>query len=113
MGVLKIFEKAGKGILKGLDTADKVISHPAVMPLTMFVPWGWARTALTAVRRVNQLADELRKSTGQEMDDETKRAEFANVFRGEFPEASDGDIQALAAMFAKVEKGEVQENKDA
>jgi hypothetical protein len=109
MGVLKIFEKVGKGILKGLDAADKVASHPALIPLTMLIPWGWARTALYAVRRVNKLAKEYNDKTGLEMDDDAKLYEFADIFRGEYPEASDGDIATLAAMFVKVEKGEVLE----
>ena len=106
MGILSVLKKVGSTSLDVLDVADDVLSHPAVMPLTLAVPWGWALTGMKVVRKVNGIAQDLRDKHDVEMPDEDKRREFAEMFRKAHPEATDSDISALAALLVKVQKGE-------
>ncbi len=109
MSIGGFFKTIGKGALKGLDAVDKVVSHPAIMPFTMLIPWGQAKLALTLVRRINVIADEIMDETGQSLSNEARKAEFAKDFRKVYPAASDSEIDMLAAAFASVEKGRVKE----
>lgn len=111
MGLIKVLNKIKDGTLKGLEVADGVLSHPAVEPFTMLVPYGWARAALKSVRHVNGIAKAIKDETGEDMPEESKRSAFAGEFRKEFPEASAGDINALAALMVKVDKGAIEEEK--
>ena len=113
MSIGGFLKKIGKGALKGLDAADKVASHPVVVPFTMMIPWGQARLALSLVRRVNTIADEIMDEIGQPLSNEARKAEFAKDFRKEYPDATDSEIDMLAAAFANVEKGRVEEEDGA
>ena len=85
MGILKVLKKAGNITLDGIDVPGDVLAHPAVMPLSMMLPCGWARTALLIVRKVTLIADEIQGETGYQMTDEQKRKGFAKLFREKFP----------------------------
>lgn len=112
MGVLKVLKTIGKGTIKGLDLAGDVLGHPAVIPLTMLVPLGWAQAAMLAIRRIDKLADEIRATSNREMSDEEKRMAFSEEFRAVYPEASDNDLNALGSLLLKFERGETEEKKD-
>ena len=110
MGIGGFLKKIGKGALKGLDVADKVASHPAIVPFTMMIPWGQAKLALTLVRRGNTIRREIFEDTGEELSDEAMKDMLAKDFRKEYPEATDSEIDMLAAAFANVAKGGVEED---
>ena len=109
MGIGGFAKKIGKGFLKGVDAVDKVASHPAVVPFTLMLPWGQAKLALTLVQRGNALRRELFEDDGVQLSDEAIKSVFAEDFRKEYPDATDSEIDMLAAAFANVEKGRVVE----
>ena len=113
-GVMKriggFLKKIGKDALKGLDVADKVASHPMVVPFTMMIPYGQARFALSLVRRGNAFRREVFDDVGQKLGDGVMKDMFAEDFRKEYPDATDSEIDMLAAAFANVEKGRVEED---
>ncbi len=109
MGIGGFLKKIGKGFLKGIDTVDKVASHPIIVPFTMMIPWGQAKLALTLVQRGNALRREIFEDTDEQLSDEAMKDMFAKDFRKEYPEATDSEIDMLAAAFANVEKGRVAE----
>lgn len=104
--------KVGRGALKVIDVAGDVANHPAVAALTVFVPYAWIPKALTAVRRVNKIADDLRDEFGTEMSDEQKKQAFAEMIRKDHPEATDSDIDLLAVAMVKFEKGDTTDGED-
>ena len=113
MGIGSFAKKIGKGFLKGVDTVDKVASHPMVVPFTMMLPWGQAKLALTLVQRGNALRREIFEDTGQRLGGGALKTVFAEDFRKEYPDATDSEIDMLAAAFANVEKGRVEEEDGA
>lgn len=111
MGIGSFAKKIGKGFLKGVDAVDKVASHPLIVPFTMMIPYGQARLALILVQRGNALRREIFDDTGQQLSNEAIKDAFAKDFRKEYPDASDSEIDMLAAAFANVEKGKVEEEE--
>ena len=112
MGIGSFAKKIGKGFLKGVDAVDKIASHPVVVPFTMMIPWGQAKLALTLVQRGNALRREIFEDHGEQLSDEAIKAVFAKDFRKDYPEATDSEIDMLAAAFANIEKGRVEEEDD-
>lgn len=113
MGIGGFVKKIGKGFLKGVDAVDKVASHPMVVPFTMMIPYGQARLALTLAQRCNALRRQVFDDTGQRVGDGAMNTMFAEDFRKEYPDATNSEIDMLAAAFANVEKGRVEEEDDA
>ncbi len=110
-GIGKGFVAAGKGVAKGVDVADDALDHPAAKPaqvaLSLFVPAAWVGYGIGVVRSVKATADEIRDTPDiPDMTDEDKRALFAEKFREQYPEASDGDVATLASVLVKLEKQE-------
>lgn len=112
MGLKGFFVKIGKGGLKAIKVANKVTSHPLFVPVTMMIPIKQAQLALTVVQRVNGIAADLRDEHGEEMSDADRKAAFVADLRKEYPDASDSELDMLAAAFANIEKGKVEEEED-
>jgi len=100
MGILRVLKQLGKGALKAAELSD----HPLVVPLSVALPYGWFKVGITAMRAVNKTAKEIQAQLGIDMNDEQKRAQFAEKVKAMFPEASDSDISLLGSLVVKLEK---------
>lgn len=102
MGLVNVLKR----IMTGIEIAGMVADSPEMQILEVAFPSPWLTAGLSAVRLVNDIADDYQANGGRVMADEAKRAEFAREFRATIPEATDGDLATLAGLLSKLVKNQ-------